>query len=181
MMGLIAIDIALIPNKEIIDLCVELTKDTEKPLGTDDFLPHVSLFLGCVEEENVPKIIDIVKQYEAVDITISELRLSKRTQSYHLDIEETPELVSLHKEILAKVRLFHVPEASPKELIDGNKTGISETSKDILNHYAERETYWPHITLRLPEKAYINLPITSSTTIELYQVGDGCQCRRKLS
>ena len=180
-MGLIAIDVALIPDEELIDWCVDATKNTEVPLGKRDFLPHTSLFLGCVDEKNIPQIKKEVEQLKAVPITI--VSSCEWRDTFHFTIEITPELRALHNRVCDIVRPFRVVGATKEMLVDGEKTGLRETSKMILDSYFEeysQDKYRAHITLRLPEEPKIEYPIKSNTRLALFQIGDHCTCRREL-
>ena len=68
-------------------------------------------------------------------------------------------------------------------LVEGDKTGLSETSKLLLNNYEKMfsySNYKSHITLGCYDTKFDGkLPIKfKSDTIALAQIGDGCTCRK---
>ena len=78
----IAINTALFLPENIIDTCVTINKEALKKgkqyrnLGKNDFIPHITLSLGCVDKENIGKIKEILN------------KISERTKPIQLEISK---------------------------------------------------------------------------------------------
>ncbi len=110
-MSKIAIDIVLLPPDDVMDICIDLCKkfpdynNDRVSLNKINNLPHASLFMGIIEENEIDKIINkiesITKEYKSLNLTIPQITYKKRpddTESYFLEIEKTKELQNLHKQ-----------------------------------------------------------------------------------
>lgn len=194
----IAIDIVLLLTEEIMDLCIAINRESFKHgkgrflMSKEDFVPHISLTLGCIDEEKLPEIIktieSISQDQEPLALKLEGIGLFQRDDGKrgYLKINISEELRNLHKKVLDAVSDKLVKCDSADVLIEGNITGISITSKNILNNYKESyayEKYNPHITLCSYDSDQfskdIDFPIKSTASkIALFQIGDGCTCRK---
>jgi len=194
----IAIDIVLLLSEEITDLCIAINKESFKHgkgrflMSKEDFVPHISLTLGCIDEEKLPEIIKAIKSIsqnqEPLVLNLEGIRLYQRDDGKRgtIKINISKELRFLHKKMLDAVSDKLVKCDSADVLIEGNITGISATSKNILNNYKEShayDKYNPHITLCSYDSDQfskdIDFPIQfTASKIALFQVGDGCTCRK---
>ena len=65
-MAKIAIGVAIIPPDEILNLCIQINQEAFKNnkgrfrISKTDFIPHISLALGCIDEKNIDEIINII-------------------------------------------------------------------------------------------------------------------------
>ena len=194
----IAIGIVLLPTEEIMDLCIAINKEAFKHrkgrflMSKKDFVPHISLTLGCIDEEKLPEIIKkielISQNQKPLELKLEGICLYQRDDGKRgtMKINISKELKNLHKNILDAVSDKLMRCDSADVLIEGNITGISATSKNILNNYKEShayDKYNPHITLCSYDSDQfskeIDFPIKfTASKIALFQIGDGCTCRR---
>jgi len=194
----LAIDIVLLPPENIMDLCIKINRESFKHgkgrflMSLVDFVPHISLTLGCINKEKLPNIIKNIKKISEnqnpLSLKIEGVELYQREDGKRgfLKLNISKELKNLHKKILNLVsnELFKCNSADV--LVEGNKTGMSVTSKKILNNYKEfyaYDKYNPDITLCSYDSDQfskdINFPITFITDkIAIFQIGDGCTCRK---
>jgi len=62
----IAIDVALLPSKEMMDKAIEINKELLKKyedkiiLDKEKCLPHISLCMGCIDEDRIPEVKQIL-------------------------------------------------------------------------------------------------------------------------
>ena len=74
-MSRIAIDIVLLPPEKIMDLVIAINKEEAKKgnskgeLNKVDFLPHLSLAMGTIEEKNLEKVdVHLLPMLNDVDV-----------------------------------------------------------------------------------------------------------------
>lgn len=192
----IAIDVVILPPSNIIDWTVRLSKGLRnKPsnkiaLGRRDNIPHISLFQGVVEKQELKKIAAILEKI-AKDSSIRTLE----TQSVdeHLmkngdvlsaiSIKKHAELVDLQKKIMKALRCYLTGPVDRSMLFKGEKANQS-TLDWIAKYYSNNKNadkVYPHITLGFgkPSKNIKRQKFPVST-IAIYQLGNNCTCRKKI-
>jgi hypothetical protein len=193
----IAIDIALLLPEKIKDLCVKLNKEAEsqgrayRPLGNDDFIPHITLSLGIINKKDLQEIQGIISEItndsNNLNLEINETYTYKREDGNRsgFKIIKNPKLQRFHDKIIDKMGKYFHKDATQDMLIEGERTGLSESSKKMLERFIElysRDKYSPHITMNIYDLEYLDFPIEFTTeTVAICQVGDGCTCRKILS
>jgi len=192
-------DIVLIPSGKIMDWCLEINKRSflrEKGrfhMSTEDFVPHISLLLGCVSSDSIPTITNglkrILQGIHPINITSEGVMLVKKNDGNRgmFSVEASDELRNLHEKVIEKFKQDVVKCNSTEVFYDGKK-GISDISKSNINTFIELcayENFHPHINLgSFDSDKYckdIRFPISSlADEVALFHVGDGCTCREKL-
>lgn len=193
----IAVDIALIPPKQILDLAMQLNQsfpDTAKEdyvLDAKTCVPHITLLMGLISRDQVAKVSaklkSIAEKTPALDlhtigITASPIPDGKMFST--LVIENTPALQKLHGTILEKL--------SPSLSWDDVKTDmffspppVREISTFWVSGFVKnstRENYKPHISLGFGEVNQKFVPIQFTVpTLALFHLGNYCTCRNKLN
>ncbi len=67
-MAKIAIDVVLLPSEEMMNKAIEINKELLKNnedkiiLDKEKCLPHISLCMGCIEEDKIPEIKNILDE-----------------------------------------------------------------------------------------------------------------------
>lgn len=188
-MGKIAINVSLLLPKEVEDLCIEINKRCERvrPLGKDDYRPHITLAMGIIDEKEIKSIQNYLQDLNvnSFNLTINRIKYTKKPEGNKsvLELINTPELQALHETILNKVKRYLRKGASLEMLYKGDETGITENTKLWLDTFADKtafENYQPHITLGC-YNAETNLPIKFKVgTIALCHAGNGVTCRKVL-
>jgi 2'-5' RNA ligase len=199
-MDKIAIGVVLIPSDEIVELCIKINKrafDVGKgryKLGKKDFIPHITLVLGCIKQDNLENVKSIVKQILRSQISLklktSGIELYKREDGNRsfLQVGISERLRHLHETVLEKISNFLTSCDSANVLFEGDKTGISDSSMKILNNFKKeysRENYNPHITLHCYDadkfSQGIKFPILfRANRIAICHLGNGCVVRKIL-
>lgn len=193
---MIAIDVALFLPDDVRDTCIEInSKSAEqdkqyRPLGTQDYIPHITLSLGCVENEDIEKIKefidDIASQTKPLLLKLDKISYVKGDDgnSSMIDVAHSTALQELHENVMKKISPYLKEGASVEMIHKGDETGLKDTSKLMLDTYKDRfalSHYYPHITLGCYDAAYDKFPLEFvADTIVLAQVGDGCTCRKVL-
>ncbi len=186
-MSKIPIDIVILPPDDIMDICIDLSKKAHERgenkflRSKTDRLPHISLLMGYLHEENKTKAIKSLK--DAIrDLKPIPLSIISQNQKGGLDIEKTKELIDLQNTLIEKINhLFH----QDCELTDLLEEKLSENSRLWVNNFIETSTgekFCPHITTHNRKKEDIKLPIEFlADRIAMCHMGDEGTCRKILS
>jgi 2'-5' RNA ligase len=192
----IAINITLIPEKEIIHKAIQINKSLTKnniysmTLSEKDCVPHISLCMGIVTVKNLEKIHNIVKtllsDYNIPSLEIKELKTSDMKNGDKVTnflIEENKILSQLHDKFLQSLNEF-LSYDSKKEMFvnpsEINKTTIRWVNK-YQTHYEDPKKFHPHITLGFGETKESFAPTSFKTEkIAIFQLGNNCTCRKLL-
>ncbi|MBW3019766.1 2'-5' RNA ligase family protein [Candidatus Woesearchaeota archaeon] len=197
----IAIDVVLLPPEEIMDLCIEVNEKAFKKgkgrhkLNKVNCVPHISLTMGCVYDDKLPCMIrDLGKISAATEpltlkITGVEMYGPEGERRGFLKINVPKKLRELHNEIHYRIARHVVNCDGPYVLVDGESTGISDSSKEMLNKHSKTQfgdDYNPHLTLCCYDSDKfckdLKFPISFNVSkIALFQLGDGCTCKKLLN
>jgi 2'-5' RNA ligase len=190
-MSKIAIDVVLLPPEEIMDLVISINKSSNQviPLGKEDYIPHNSLCIAVAEEENVPQIIEILKdisqKFFPIKIEIKDLILSGGDRSSDwFKIEKNSELQHLHETVMDRLKKLLVFESSDIKIFYKERgetiEKIPTTFKNNYLNYAY-DKYNPHMTLCCKESRWNKFPITyTAKRLALFHAGKSTTCRKIL-
>jgi len=196
-MSKIAIDVVLLPPKEIIDVCFDINKRAfgsgkgRFRMSENDFIPHISLAIGCVEEKILEKVIEEVKlvvlKQNSLKLIIEKIGMFIREDGDRgfLKVKVSEELRELHEKVLREVSDCFVGCDSANVLIEGEVTGMGKSTRNIINNYSEfysGKKYNAHISLGCFDSDVfvegVNFPISFvAEEMAIFRVGDGCTCR----
>ena len=187
----LAIDIVLLPPEEIIDICIEINKKakTNVPLGKNDFVPHNSLCIAVTEEENIRKVIWILKEisqeFSSIQTKIIEIVPAKGDRnSDWFKIKKNSDLQHLHKIIIDKLKhLLTFKSTSPEIFYKKERETIEKIPTTLKNGYLNYayDKYNPHITLCCKEAKWDDFPlIYNAKKLALFHAGKNVTCRKIL-
>jgi len=189
----IAIDVVLIPPDNILEKCIELHNSCKLKrfqLWKDDFVPHISLTLMGIYENDLDSIIEIISHIDFKTFNISLTGISSRVKEeweYNMiDVDVDKSLQSLHENITEIIYPFFQISDTPKMIIDWEKTWWDTSSKQWINtFYWEHafQKYNPHITLWCYnlDFSHINFPISfKCSRLCIFQVWNSNTCRKLL-
>lgn len=188
-MSKIAFDIVILPPDDIQDVCVDLCNkyrdDSGRPaLNKIDNLTHISLFMGMVEESDLPKLYNklkkIITNTQKLKLELAELKQINKT--YFFEIKKTPELQELHENIVNNLKDYYPQETTAKMFFGDN---IDKSTFFWTDNYVTGSSFkkfWPHITLKAcTNPVFENLPLKFTTnTITVCHLGNHCTCRKIL-
>lgn len=192
----IALDIVLIPPREIILEIENIVKkanekgQAEHLMSENDFIPHISLAMGCTEKENIEEIFErvrqITKDFTPINIKLTELKYvesSEGKKTYFLSIDKNDELQKLHESIMNSVEEFLSYDPTPEMYFRKKGEKVDKVSKGIpMFKERSRDRYNPHITILVHETDFDDLPIEFlASRIALCHVGIRTSCRKILS
>ena len=192
----IAVDIVLLPETEIINKAIELNRELLKQypneivLNRKNCLPHISLAMGCINEEQIPSIENIL-----VEIAANNPVSSLDFIGFHTDtnssgqkitvvqVKKTKAIQSLHEEVMTKMKEFFSFKITPEMLISDEN--ISNSTLLWIESYPEKSSYRrfsPHITLgygQLDDYSFpFNIPVSK---LAICHLGNHCTCVKILA
>ena len=190
----IAVNIALIPPKEIIQFAIELNRsfpetiEEDYVLDAETCMPHITVLMGLISPDTVlevnARLESIVQKFSPLS-----LRITGGSTFPHPDgkmfssfvLEKTPHLQKFHETVIEEVgplfswegvetKMFYSPPPV-KKISSYWVKGFAKTSV--------RENYKPHISLGFGEltRAFESVQFTASTVALCHQ-GNYCTCRK---
>lgn len=192
----IAADVVLLPSTEVMEACIRLNQDLLKSgesrivLSASDCVPHISLTMGCLKEEDLPAVecllTEIASAVPPLRLPISGLGVGRASTGESLSsllIEPTRQLQSLHETVMKRVVPYMTYDATPEMFVDPHATRAS--SAQWVNNYpkaASFEHFSPHITIGIG-KLEVSVPLPThcpTAALALCHLGHDCTCRRIL-
>src|SRR3989338_2430371 len=134
----IAIDVVLLPPEEIMDLCVGINQKAAQKglahfiLGKEDYIPHISLAVGCIEEKNIKRIQQLLRETASsnpsMQLQILEffsVTSSSGKKVFALRIGKNNPIQSLHETLMRVLKPWFVDYTNPDALF--TKKGETNT------------------------------------------------------
>lgn len=191
----IAIDVVLLPPDEIMDLCISINREeaakgnSKKELGLNDFIPHLSLAMGCVQTENLSKIKKLIQEisHKTAPLKLQIIDLayvigSDGTKTYYLKVKKSQKLQQLHELIMKTLEPYLTYNATVADLYA--KLGEKIQAPDYINQFRMKnsfEHFNPHITLWVRSSSFNDFPISFiPLTLAICHLGVGTTCRKIL-
>ncbi|MFC1787460.1 hypothetical protein ACFLY8_05465 [Halobacteriota archaeon] len=190
----IAIDVVLLPSEEMTGKAIEINKELLKNhedkiiLDKEKSLPHISLCMGCIEEDKIPEIQKIIDEIsteflqfnlQAIDLKADIIPTGKKVSGLH--IKNQKKLQKLHETIMNRLwnYLFYDVEIS----MLFNPPEVEEVTLYYIKNYEKKFnnplSFHPHITVGFGETDKFQLPIDfTASKIALCQLGNYCTCRK---
>lgn len=189
-MAHIAIDIVLRLPQKLEDEIIAVnntyfeTGKTKIKLGKIDYIPHISLLMGVIDEKHIGDVAkrmqEISGQFDAIKLHITNFENNSIQIARDTKIQEIHETILEHiGPFLVETEVrddFFVPNTSGNKIEEGFKNYVASFIDD-----ASLENFDPHITthVEVPEKNQLPKQFTS-TTLGLYQLGDYGTIRKEL-
>lgn len=191
-----AVDIVLLPSDEIVYNVITLNRQLVEKFGARivldkaNCLPHISLAMGCIEEEVIPKIVNIltgiVKSNPVGELSISGVRISQNARGEDvssLEVERTANLQRLHERIMEAMEPYFGHDVTEDMIYPSGE--VAESSLDWIRSYRLKssfERFWPHITLGYGVIEEVKFPAKLEVSkLALCWLGDHCTCRKILA
>jgi len=190
----IAVDVVLLPGEEVTNKAIEANRqlpgrDVGIALNKDDCLPHISLAMGCVDEEDIGKIERVLRDI-AKDSRIGKLRVAgvyigtnaggEKVSLYH--VEKTPLIQSLHEKVTRSLSGYLSYDVS-EEMVSAEGRVAKSTLRWIENFAIESsfENFFPHITIGYGQVEALDFPIEFTPAgLAVCHLGNHCTCRKIL-
>ncbi len=194
-MGRIATDVALLPDRDMIRLVVEINRElvgqhgSEIVLSEQACLPHISLAMGCIDGRDIDSIREVlqrlaeempVRQLSATGILVSTDSRGEHTS--WLEIERTDKLQALHEAVMREFEPLFSHDVTEAMIADDTVAG---STLEWIRDYPQKaafERFSPHITLghgKAKTDTAFPIPFTASQ-LALCHVGNHGTCRKVL-
>jgi len=195
-MAKIAIDVVLLPSEEMMNKAIEINKELLKTyenkivLDKKRCLPHSSLCMGCINEEDIPKIQkvlkDIASQFSKMNLVADKLEpetIPTGKIVSGITVKNTKELQSLHEIIMKRLWKFLSYDVKIPMLF--NPPEVEEVTLYWIKNYAKiydnPSSFQPHITTGFGETDKFQFPIKFTVSkLAMCQLGNYCTCRKVL-
>ena len=191
-----AIDVVLLPSDEVTDLVIKANRGLVENFGSEivlnkhNCLPHISLVMGCVEQDDIAAVRQILARAAdrfqssrliAVGVQISENIKGERVSSLRLD--NTAELRTLHEELTEELSEFLSYDVIAEMVFDSPQ--VSETTLSWIREYRAKSSYanfFPHITVGYGKLQGLKFPIELEVSkLAMCHLGNHCTCRAILA
>ncbi len=190
-----AVDVVLLPGEAMADRTIAANRELVEKFGEkivlhkEKCLPHISLAMGCIEDEDIDAIGEVLKgiaegaalgELLVVGIEVSENSLGEKVSIF--EVERTEQLQRLHNEVMEKLLPYFSYDVS-SEMIYG-KGEVAETTLMWIKNYSEKSSFVkfsPHITIGYGESSGMTFPIKfTASKLALCHLGNHCTCREVL-
>ena len=192
-MDKIAIDIVLLPSKEVTNKAIEINKtlkgknNREIILSKEDCLPHISLAMGCISKEDIPKIKEelrnITCKFKPLKLKIPLIYSSEWKNGNigtSMEVKSTENLQRLHLEIMNSLTKLFKFEPTKEMFFSSGE--INDMTLDWVKRYSETSVFkkfHPHITLGIGKTESLDKEIDfTSSKIAICHLGNNCTCRK---
>ncbi|MBU0953386.1 MAG: 2'-5' RNA ligase family protein [Nanoarchaeota archaeon] len=186
-----AIDIALLPPDDVMDRAIaantSLGEGRMITLNKETCLPHITLVMGCLADENLPVIKTLLQETAArfLPVALSVTSVScGPAGNVAFQIEKTEPLLELQRTLMKHV----VPH-----LTYDPRPAMFNASKESAAVFAERDLTWvsnfqdhggiaynPHITLGVGRLEAPESFTFTATRLAICHLGGFCTCRNIL-
>ncbi len=190
-MGRKAVDVVLLLTEAMMDKAIEVNAELVKKFGKkivlskENYLPHISLAMGCVDEKDIADVEKVLKriaeQYPLGDLRVIGVRVGTNLVGERVsvfEVEKTKSLQSLHEEVMEKLAPYLSAEATA-DMIAGAEA--DESTLLWIKNYPEKSSFSnfsPHITIGYGEMNNFSFPIKFGVSrLALCHLGNHCTCR----
>lgn len=195
-MGAIAVDVVLLPDEAVTTQAIEANRQLlgerrgEIVLDSRTCLPHISLAMGCMDENDIDavrdRLKDLAKESGATELTIVGVvtPINSRGETTVLfEVERTDDLQRLHERVMSEMARVFAYDVTDAMLYDDV---VAETTLEWIRSYREKASYErfsPHITIGYGEAPpALSFPIAfEASRLALCHLGNHCTCREVLA
>ncbi len=195
-MAKIAVDVALLPSEGMTNQAIEANKGLLKQyadriiLDKENCLPHISLAMGCMDEQDIPDIETflhtIVEKYHlgqlsVLGINIGTNSLGEKVSSF--EVTKTERLLLLHEEIMRRMTPYFSHDVSAEMVL--SPPIASESTLLWIKNYPENsafENFFPHITIGYGQVDGFSFTAEfTASKLAICHLGNHCTCRKVLA
>jgi 2'-5' RNA ligase len=195
-MGKKAVDVVLLPDEAMTGKAIEANAELVKKFGKkivlnkENCLPHISLAMGCIDEEDIASVErilqSIAKECYLGDLTIYGVQSAGNSAGEKVSafkVEKTEGLQLLHETIMERLEPYLGTDVTAEEIKDEE---VAETTLLWIKNYREKSSFakfFPHITIGYGELSSLPaFPIKfAASKLALCHLGNHCTCRRVLA
>jgi 2'-5' RNA ligase len=191
-----AVDVVLLPDEAMTEDAIEANAELVKKFGKKialnkkNCLPHISLAMGCIDEEDIASVErilrSIAKECSLGDLIISGVRSTGNSAGEKVsafEVEKTEELQLLHKTVMEKLAPYLSCDVTSDMVCAEGE--VEESALLWIKNYREKSSFgkfFPHITIGYGELSnFLSFPIKFAVSkLALCHLGERCTCRKIL-
>ena len=192
-MAKIAVDVVLLPSEEVANRAIEANKGLLKQyadriiLDKENCLPHISLAMGCINEEDIANIekilLTIAEKYNPGQLNIICINtgtnsLGEKVSAF--EVKKTERLLSLHKQVMRRMTPYFSYDVTAEMVFSPPKA--CESTLLWIKNYPEKsafENYFPHITIGYGQVDDFSFTAEfTASKLALCHLGNHCTCRK---
>ena len=195
-MAKIAVDIALLPSEGMTNQAIKANKELMRQcpgrivLDKESCLPHISLAMGCVDEQDIPDIEIILQkiakkyhpgQLSVLGINIGTNSLGEKVSSF--EVKKTERLLLLHEEIMRRMTPYFSHDVTVEMVLSPPMAGES-TLLWIKNYPGKSafDNFFPHITIGYGQVDDFSFTAEfTASKLAICHLGNHCTCRKILA
>ncbi len=187
-----AVDVVLLPSEEMADKAIEANRELLKQcpnkiiLDKKNYLPHISLAMGCIDEEDIADIEKLleatVRQHSLPELSVIGLHTETNSAGEKvtaLQIERINVLQSLHEHIMHKLAPYISYDVKADMLLPSSE--VSDSTLLWIKNYSEKSSFGnfsPHITLGYGQISDFSFPAKFLVSkLALCHLGNHCTCK----
>lgn len=191
-----AVDAVLLPDKPMTEKAININRELVSSFGrkivldAEKCLPHISLAMGCLRENDIKKAGNVLKHASRSFIhhSLTALGIVTTTNAVGekistLEIEKSPALQKLHENIMKGLQPLLSRKVTKQMLY--NPEDVSQSTLLWIKNYREKssfENFFPHITLGYGEVEKSDFPVEfNASALALCHLGNHCTCRKILA
>ena len=197
----VAVDVVLLPPKEIAGLCVKLSRKLNEISGDDsvtlsltETIPHISLAMGAVDPdavgdlgESLSLIGDRYLPYTAAYKDFAVVKTSENVTVSGMNIVKDDIITGMRSDVVSALKEFNLGSVT-SEMVFPDRTPITQFTLDYSSNYiknADSRRFSPHITLGNGDVNLIrDMPAIpqsfTCTDIAVCHLGNHCTCKKIL-
>jgi 2'-5' RNA ligase len=195
-MAKIAVDVVLLPSEEVTNQAIEANKKLLKQyadriiLDKENCLPHISLAMGCMDEQEIPDIEKILHtiagkyhpgQLNISGINIGTSSLGEKVSAF--EVEKTERLQWLHEEVMRRMMPYFSYEVTAEMVLSPPAAG--ESTLLWIKNYPDKsafDNFFPHITIGYGQVDDFSFTAEfTASKLALCHLGNHCTCRKVLA
>ena len=195
-MAKIAVDVALLPSEGVTNQAIEANKGLLKQyadriiLDKENCLPHISLAMGCIDEQDIPDIEKILQtivekyhpgQLSVLGINTGTNSLGEKVSAF--EVKKTERLLSLHEEVMRRMAPYFSHDVTAEMVLSPPMAG--ESTLLWIKNYPEKsafENFFPHITIGYGQVDDFSFTAEfTASKLALCHLGNHCTCRKVLA
>ncbi len=195
-MAKIAVDVVLLPSEELTNQAIEANIGLLKEyadqiiLDKENCLPHISLDMGCMDEQDVPDIEKILQtiagkyhpgQISVLGINTGTNSLGEKVSAF--EVKKTERLLSLHEEVMRRMAPYFSHDVTAEMVLSPPMAGKSTLL--WIKNYPEKsalENFFPHITIGYGQVDDFSFTAEfTASKLALCHLGNHCTCRKVLA
>jgi 2'-5' RNA ligase len=195
-MAKIAVDVVLLPSEEVTNQAIEANNGLLKQyadriiLDKENCLPHISLAMGCMDEQEIPDIENILQtiaekyhpgQLSVIGINTGTNSLGEKVSAF--EVKKTQILLSFHKEVMRRMTPYFSYDVTAEMVLCPPKA--CESTLLWIKNYPEKSAFgnfFPHITIGYGQLDDFSFTAEfAASKLALCHMGNHCTCRKVLA